>query len=128
VKWLIARRVLNIVAVSAAVVGVALLAWNNLFSGRTFAAQILTIVIWGVWIAIATGYAIRVLLNMALKRKPRSTDPLASAGETYQDIYLGRMKTPAPEREPDEYSAYGPPRKRIDGDLHYRAEDRNASQ
>ena len=104
-KWLIARRVLSIVAVSAAVIGVALLAWMNLF-GPAVGVQILANVVWGFWGVIAIGYVVRTVLNMA-KSRARTRDPLASAGEAFQDIYLGRVSTPAPQREPDEYSAYG---------------------
>jgi hypothetical protein len=128
VKWLIARRVLNIVAISGAVTGVALLAWVNLFGGRVVAAQVITNVTWGFWGAIAMGYAVRLVLNMANKRRAITRDPLASAGETFQDIYLGRVSTPAPQREPDEYSAYGSAPPRIGEDVDYPAEDRNASQ
>lgn len=106
-KWLIARRVLNIAAVSAVVIGVALLAWMNLFGAPAAAARTLTVVVWGMWGAIAIGYVVRVVLNLTNKRRVRTKDPLASAADAVQEIYLGRVSTPAPQRQPDEYSAYG---------------------
>ena len=125
-KWLIARRVLNIVAVSAAVIGVAFLAWMNMYGGPVAGAQILTNVVWGFWGVIAIGYVVRTVLNMA-KSRARTRDPLASAGEAFQDIYLGRVSTPAPQREPDEYSAYGAAPTRTGEDVDYPADHRNAA-
>ena len=125
-KWLIARRVLNIVAVSAAVIGVALLAWMNLF-GPAVGVRILSNVVWGFWGVIAIGYVVRTVLNMA-KSRARTRNPLAGAGEAFQDIYLGRVSTPAPQREPDEYSAYGAAPTRTGEDVDYPAEERGAAQ
>ena len=111
-KWLIARRVLNIVAIIAAVIGFAFLAWMNMYGGPVAGAQILTNVVWVFWGAIAIGYVIRMVSSLVNKRAARTRDPLASAGDAFQDIYLGRVSTPAPQREPDEYSVYGSAPKR----------------
>ncbi|WP_193508955.1 hypothetical protein [Cryobacterium sp. BB736] len=41
------------------------------------------------------------------KKRQATKDPVVSAGDVIQDLYLGRTSTPAPLRQVDEYSAHG---------------------
>lgn len=117
-KRLVTRRVLNVAAICAVIIGVAVLASINLFAGRSFATRTLTIVVWCFWGAIAVGYVIRLVVIVTDKRRARTKDPLVSAADAVQDLYLGRLHTPEPVRESDEYSAHGspPPRNGEDDD------------
>lgn len=108
-KSFIARRVLNIAAVSAVIAGIALLVWLNLFGPPAVAARTIIIVVWCFFGVIALAALVRAVLGLRKRRRARTRGPLASAGEAAQDLYLGRVSTPAPEREPDEYSVHGSP-------------------
>lgn len=101
------RKYWNIVAVAAVIIGFVLLAWVNMFGGRIVAANTLTVFVWAMWATIAVGYGVRLILSFTRKSRAKTASPIVSAGESVQDIYLGRVVTPAPTRQPDEYSAHG---------------------
>lgn len=101
------RRVLNTVAIVAVIAGIGVLAWSNLVWPPSDEPGPLAFAVWGLWAAIAVGYVIRLVLILTNKRQA-TKDPLVSAGEVMQDLYLGRTSTPAPQRQPDEYSAHAP--------------------
>lgn len=114
-KRMIARRVLNIVVVTVAIVAMLLLAGITLFGESNAASRTLGIVVWALWGAIAIGFAVRLVVALVRRRRAGAEGPVASAADAVQDLYLGRVTTRAPQREPDEYSAYGSPLAR-DGD------------
>jgi O-antigen/teichoic acid export membrane protein len=99
-------RVLNTMAVVVVIAGIGVLAWSNLVWPPSDEPGPLTYAVWGLWAAIAVGYVVRVVLILTRKRQA-TKDPVVSAGDVMQDLYLGRTSTPAPQRQPDEYSAYG---------------------
>ena len=101
------RRVLNTVAIVAVIAGIGVLAWSNLVWPPSDEPGPLAFAVWGLWAAIAVGYIIRMVLILTNKRQA-TKDPLVSAGDVMQDLYLGRTSTPSPQRQPDEYSAHAP--------------------
>ncbi|MHA6694648.1 hypothetical protein [Homoserinimonas sp. A520] len=98
---------MNILLLTAVVIGFVLLAGVNMFGGRVVATQTLTTFAWILWATITVGYAVRLVRDLTSKRRERARGPIASAGESIQDLYLGRVIHPAPRRRPDEYSAHG---------------------
>jgi O-antigen/teichoic acid export membrane protein len=100
------RRVLNAVAIVAVIAGFALLGWANIVWPPSDEPGPPTYAVWGLWAAIAVGYVVRMVLILT-KKRPATKDPVVSAGDVMQDLYLGRTSTPAPQRRPDEYSAHG---------------------
>ena len=102
------RRVLNVVAVVAVIAGIGLLAWSNLVWPPSDEPGPLAYAVWALWAAIAVGYVVRIVLILT-KKSQATKDPVVSAGDVIQDLYLGRTSTPAPQRRPDEYSAHAEP-------------------
>jgi hypothetical protein len=101
------RRILALLAIVLSVAGVVTFVLAKVLGWSSIGTTIGILISWLPAAVIALAFLVRAILPSPYPVP--DTDGLGGAGETINDLYLGRVETAPIVRSAGEYSAYPPP-------------------